>query len=41
MPNEWVMVVIGVIGLVIGMGGGGWLLSVLTRNKADKKDTKA
>ena len=37
MPNEWVMVVIGVLGLVIGMGGGGWLLSILTR-KADKKE---
>ena len=35
--NEWLLVGIIVVGSVLALGGGGWIMSAISRKKADPK----
>jgi len=39
--NEWILAGVVVVGTVFLLGGGGWIMSILSRKPAKKNDPKA
>lgn len=39
--NEWIMAGLVVVGTILAMGGGGWIVSLLFRKRDDGKKDKA